>query len=112
MFLCWSKPPSGTSLSRSARELRITAPGALMRNSRALRSTAAGGFARLGNGLSAWGLTAQENKSLHLKSRPCRRQWSRVTVSCGCSLTLSTATLGELFRWASEQNNRSQWQGL
>jgi hypothetical protein len=68
MFLFWSKPPSGASLSRSARELRITAHRALMRNSRALRSTAAGGFARLGNGLSAWGQTAQENKSLHLKS--------------------------------------------
>ena len=100
MFLCWSRPPSGTSLSRSAGELRITLPGALMRTSRALRSTAAGGFARLGNGLSAWGPTSQENKSLHLKPRTCRRRWSRVTVGGGCNRALSTATLGELFRSA------------
>jgi len=38
-----------------------------MRNSRAQRTAAAGGFARLGNGVSALGETAQENKSLHLK---------------------------------------------
>ena len=101
MFLFWSKPPSGASLSRSARELRITAGSALMRNSRALRSTAAGGFARLGNGLSAWGQTAQENKSLHLKSRPCHRRCAEIIASSARRLALSPATLGELFRWAA-----------
>ena len=100
MFLFWSKPPSGASLSRSARELRITAHRALMRNSRALRSIAAGGFARLGNGLSAWGQTAQENKSLHLKSRPCPSPCFGVIASSPRRLTLPPATLGELFRSA------------
>jgi hypothetical protein len=98
MFPCWTKPPSGNTLSRSARELRITARRALMRNSRALRIRAAGGFARLRNGTGRWGATAQENKSLHLKSRPCRGLCPEVIASAACGLALSPATLGELFR--------------
>ena len=39
-----------------------------MRNSRALRIRAAGGLARLEDGVSGSVVTAQENKSLHLKS--------------------------------------------
>jgi hypothetical protein len=104
MFPCWSKPPSGSNLSRSARELRITARRALMRNSRALRLRAAGGFGRLGNGLGAAGPTAQENKSLHLKSRSSHWRCSEVIASSGCSLALSPATLGELYRWAATRD--------
>ena len=96
----WTKPASGSNLSRSAQELRITAPRALMRNSRALRIRAAGGFARLGNGLGALGRTAQENKSLHLKSRPCHRRCAQVIASSARRLALPPATLGELFRSA------------
>jgi hypothetical protein len=98
MFPCWSKPPSDSNLSRSARELRITARGALMRNSRALRMRAACGFARLGNVARRCPATAQENKSLHLKSRPCHRRCAQVIASSACRLALPSATLGELFR--------------
>lgn len=83
MFPCWTKPPSGSSLSRSARAVRIRA---------------AGGFARLGSGLGALERTAQENKSLHLKSLPRRGPCSQLIASAACRLALSPATLGELFR--------------
>jgi len=94
----WTKPASGVSLSRSARELRITAHRALMRNSRALRPRASAANVRLRRGSTRAGEGAGEQVAAPQVAVPFRDHALVPLTSCFPFEHRLPATLGELFR--------------
>jgi hypothetical protein len=96
----WTESASGSSLSRSKRELRITTLGVLMRNSRSLREDASAALVRLRGGRTGAARSAGEQVAAPQVAAPVRNPALVPLTPCLASKHRLPATLGELFRWA------------
>jgi hypothetical protein len=94
----WTKSASGSSLSRSVRDLRITTRRVLMRKSRTLREDASAAVVRLRRGRTGAARSAGEQVAAPQVAAPLRDHALVSLTCCFPSEHRLPATLGELFR--------------